>query len=139
MAKPPLPQTDDTVSVIKALLDGQSALLQGVNDLRANVVTRKQLQEFHELQASEMRTYVQAELEPIHNTLRHHSAHVGSIADRVARVESRVDAEIAVQEARPEIHDPHVAASHLSGSERRLRHRTALKPLRLSCEIISLQ
>ena len=89
---PPMPQIDDTVTMLKALLDGQSALLQGVNDLRTNVVTRKQLQEFHELQASEMRTYVQAELEPIHNTLRQYSAHVGPTADRVARVESRVDA-----------------------------------------------
>ena len=30
---PPMPQSDDTVTVLKALLDGQSALLQGVNDL----------------------------------------------------------------------------------------------------------
>ena len=59
---PPMPQNDDTALVLKALLDGQCALLQGVNDLRANVVTRQQLQTFHDLQATEMRTYVQAEL-----------------------------------------------------------------------------
>ena len=92
--------------VFKAFLDCQAALLQGVNDIRANVVTRQQLHAFHELQNTEMRTYVQAELTPIHNILRQHSAHVGFMADRVARVESRVDAGIAVQEARPEIHDP---------------------------------
>ena len=54
--------------MFKALLDGQAALLQGVNDLRTNVVTRQQLQAFYELQSKEMRTYVQAELAAIHNT-----------------------------------------------------------------------
>ena len=77
-----------------------------MNDLRANVVTRQQLQAFHELQATEMRTYVQAELKPIHNTLQQYPAHVGSMADRVARIESRFDAGNALQAARPEIHDP---------------------------------
>ena len=65
-----MPQSDDPASVFKALLDGQAALLHGVNDIRANVVTRQQLQAFHELQSTEMRTYVQAELAPIHNLLR---------------------------------------------------------------------
>ena len=67
---PPMPQSDDPASVFKALLDGQAALLQGVNDIRANVVTRQQLQAFHELQSTEMRFYVQAELAPIQNHLR---------------------------------------------------------------------
>ena len=91
---------------VKALLDGQSALLQGVNDIRANVVTRQQLQAFHDLQATEMRTYVQAELAPVHNTLRQYSADVGSMAERMSRIESRVDAGGVMSEARPEIHDP---------------------------------
>ena len=84
---PPMPAGDDTASVLKALLDGQSALLQSVNDIRANVVTRQQLQAFHDMQATEMRTYVQAELAPIHNALRHQSAHVGAMGDRVVRAE----------------------------------------------------
>ena len=102
---PPMPQSDDPASVFKALLDGQAALLQGVNDIRANVVTRQQLHAFHELQSTEMRTYVQAELAPIHNHLRQQSAHVGVMVDRVAQVESRM-ASLTVSEARPEIHDP---------------------------------
>ena len=89
---PPMPQSDDTASVFKALLDGQAALLQGVNDLRANAVTRQHLHVFQELQSREMRTYVQAELAPIHNALRQQSAHVGAMGDRVARVESRLEA-----------------------------------------------
>ena len=102
---PPMPQSDDPASVFKALLDGQAALLQGVNDIRANVVTRQQLQAFHELQSTEMRTHVQAELAPIHNHLRQQSAQVEVMVDRVAQVESRM-ASLTVSEARPEIHDP---------------------------------
>ena len=87
-----MPQSDDTASVFKAFLDDQAALLQGVNDLRANVVTRQQLHVFQELQSPEMRTYVQAELVPIHTALRQQSAHAGAMGDRVARVESRLEA-----------------------------------------------
>ena len=99
---PPMPAGDDTASVLKALLDGQSALLQGVNDIRANAVTRQQLQAFHDLQATEMRTYVQAELAPVHNTLRQYSADVGSVNDRVGRLELHS----GTGAARPEPHDP---------------------------------
>ena len=78
--------------MFKALLDGQAALLQGVNGLRANVVTRQQLHGFQKLQNQEMRTHVQAELSPMHTALRQQSAHVGAMGDRVARVESRLEA-----------------------------------------------
>ena len=37
---PPMPQSDDPASVVNALLGGQAALLQGVNDIRANAMTR---------------------------------------------------------------------------------------------------
>ena len=53
-----------------------------------------------------MRTYVQAELAPVHNTLRQYSADVGSMAERMSRIESRMDAGGVTTEARPEIHDP---------------------------------
>ena len=99
---PPMPAGDDTASVLKALLDGQSALLQGVNDIRANAVTRQQLQAFHGLQATEMRTYVQAELAPVHNILGQYSADAGSVNDRVGRLELHS----GTGAARPEPHDP---------------------------------
>ena len=103
---PQMPQNDDTASVLQALLAGQCSLLQGMNDLRANVVTRQQLQAFHDLQATEMCAYAQAELSPIHNTVRQHSANAGSMVERIARVESRIDAGGVIAKARPEIHDP---------------------------------
>ena len=83
---PPMPQSDDPASVFKALLEGQAALLQGVNDIRANAVTRQQLQAFHKLQSTEMRTYVQAELVPIHRDLQSQAAHVDALSAEVSQL-----------------------------------------------------
>ena len=102
---PPMPQSDDASSVLKAILDGQAALLQGVNDLRANVVTRHQLQAFHDLQTTEMRTYVQAELVPVHESFGQVSAQIGSIADRVKHIEKRVGSG-GLPSPGPNPHDP---------------------------------
>ena len=93
IASPPMPQSEDTASALQALLAGQAALLHGVNDLRANVVTRHQLQAFHELQTTEMRTYVQAELVPVHETFNQFSAQMGLIADRVRQIESHASSD----------------------------------------------
>ena len=83
------PALHNTASVLQALLEGQAALLQGVNDLRVNVVTRHQLHTFQQLQSQEMRTYVQAELTPILSAFSQMSSQVGLIADRMSRLEAR--------------------------------------------------
>ena len=68
IAPTPAPQQHDGPdAILQALLQGQNALLQGVNEMRANMVTTQTLAKFHELQSREMQTYVQAELVPIHN------------------------------------------------------------------------
>ena len=86
---PAAPVSHDTASVLQALLEGQAALLQGVKDLRANVVTPDQLQTFQQLQSQEMRTYVQAEFSPVHSAFSQMSSQVGLIADRMSRLEAR--------------------------------------------------
>ena len=74
------------------------AILDGVNDLRANTVTKATLREFHELQAEEMRTFVRAENAPLHHVVGQLSENVTNLArdsvtnfDRIGRVESRMD------------------------------------------------
>ena len=74
------------------------AILQGVNDLRANAVTRQTLTQFYELQSVEMRTYVQAELVPVHHGIR-------AVETSVGQLEARMSA-ANISEARPEPHDP---------------------------------
>ena len=53
-------------SVLNAILSGQNALISGVNELRANAVTRQSLTQFYQLQSRAMQAYVQAETAPLH-------------------------------------------------------------------------
>ena len=106
-AIPPPQHTDGPDAVLQALLRGQNALLEGVNEMRANMVTTQTLAKFHELQAREMQTYVQAELLPLHHglgevvrTVNEASAASSNQAARIAVLESQVG------DARPEPHDP---------------------------------
>ena len=92
---PPIPtpapiqvQQADSATVFQAILDGQAALLQGVNELRANAVTKQHLQTFHALQSQEMRTYVQAELAPVHAGFKELGTNMGKFSDRLDRIES---------------------------------------------------
>ena len=121
IASPPMPQAHDSASILKALLEGHAALIQGVNDLRANVVTRRQLQAFQELQTMELPTYVQAELVPAHETFIRISTHLGSIADRVNHIESPVNSGGAsgarASGTAPKIYEPH-PVEELPGSVR---------------------
>ena len=68
--------------ILQALLQGQNALLQGVNDMHANIVTTQTVARFHELQSREMQTYVQAELTPMHNG-------ISQVVARVAALEAQ--------------------------------------------------
>ena len=74
------------------------AILQGVNDLHANAVTRQTLTQFFEFQYVEMRTRVQAELTPIHHSIRAVEATVGQLEARMSSAN--------ISDARPETHDP---------------------------------
>ncbi len=47
------------------------AILEGVNELRANTVTKQTMQEFHMLQRAEYQAFVQAENAPLHNAVDH--------------------------------------------------------------------
>ena len=74
---------NDSNSVLQALLEGQSALIQGVNELRANAVTKEHLRTFQTLQAQAMHTYVQAELALVHASMNELSSQVGAFTDRI--------------------------------------------------------
>ncbi len=96
---PPMPHVETTDPTMKVLLDGQAALLRGVNELRSTVVTRDALAHFYELQSQEMQTYVSAETAPLHNAvgrLGHDTQQLSRDAvqqfDRIGRLESRFDA-----------------------------------------------
>ena len=85
---PPIPiptpaVANDSNSVLQALLEGQSALIQGDNELRANAVTKEHLRTFQNLQAQAMHTYVQAELTPVHASINELSSQVGAFTDRI--------------------------------------------------------
>ena len=86
---PAAPDSHDTASVLQTLLERRAALLQRINELRANVVTREQLQNFQQLQLQEMRAYVQAELAQVHSAVNQISSQIGLIADRIRLFEAR--------------------------------------------------
>ena len=90
---PPIPiptpvSPNDSASGFQALLEGQTALLQGANELRANVVTKEHLQKFQSLQSQAMQTYVQAELTPVHASFSELSSQVGALMDRIGSIEN---------------------------------------------------
>ena len=58
---PPMPQSNGPESILQVVLEGKNALLQGVNEMPANMVTTQTPAKFHELQSRDMQTYVQAE------------------------------------------------------------------------------
>ncbi len=96
---PPMPHVETTDPTMKMLLDGQAALLRGVNELRSTVVTRDALAHFYELQSQEMQTYVSAETAPLHDAvgrLGHDTQQLSRDAvaqfDRVGRLETQVEA-----------------------------------------------
>ena len=64
------------------------------------------MNDFLELQITEMRTYVQAELAPVHDSFRQLSSIVGPIVVRMGRLESR-DSGIAgnAKASAPDDHD----------------------------------
>ena len=73
-------------------------ILEGVNELRQNTVTKATLAEFRELQAAEMRTFVRAENAPLHNAVGKLCGDVTRLSqeaienfDRVGRLEAKVD------------------------------------------------
>ena len=47
---PPLPGSEPRDPAMQPLLDGQQALIKGVNELRSSVVTRESLAELYQLQ-----------------------------------------------------------------------------------------
>ncbi len=91
------------------------AILEGVNEIRANAVTKQTLQELYLLQRSEYQAFVQAETVPLHNAMSHVAHDVVELQrgqveqfDRVGRLESRVDSWAASSgsEPGPELNDP---------------------------------
>ncbi len=74
------------------------AILEGVNELRKNSVTKETLKEFRELHNAEMRAFVRAEAAPLHDAvgrLGHDTQQLSKDAvaqfDRVGRLETRFD------------------------------------------------
>ena len=55
------------------------AILDGVNELRAEPVTNETLKEFRELQTEEMRTFVRAEHAPLHEAVSNVSQSVANL------------------------------------------------------------
>ena len=84
-------------SVLNAILSGQNALISGVNELRANAVTRQSLTQFYQLQSRAMQAYVQAETAPLHRGVAEIVSEVtqltlGSVlnTERIGRLEGRL-------------------------------------------------
>ena len=76
---PPMPgQSVDPVT---------QALLDGINDIKSNMITRSTLREFHQLQAEEMRTFVRAEMAPLHGAVGQLSDEMTDLKERVTKVE----------------------------------------------------
>ena len=123
---PALP--NDSASVLQALLEGQSALLQGVNELRANVVTKDHLRTFQALQSQAMHTYVQTELTPVHASFSELSSQVGALTDRIVRIEANPGQGSAsgdeIESMRREIDKTHVTI--LNASDPALRQIAVL-------------
>ena len=86
---PAAPDSHDTSSVLQTLLERRAALLQRIVELRANVGTREQLQNFQQLQLQEMQAYGPAELAQVHSAVNPISSQIGLIADRIRLFEAR--------------------------------------------------
>ncbi len=89
---PPLPGNAPVDPALQALLDGQAALIKGVNELRANVVTRDALAKFYELQSQEMQTFVLAETAPLHSGLSRVASDVTLLSQTAVKDTNRIDA-----------------------------------------------
>ena len=72
---------------LKAILDGQQALLNSVNELKSAVVTGEHLSQFHKLQKAEMQTYVAAEKSHLHSTVHSLAEDVTSLRTQVSVLE----------------------------------------------------
>ncbi len=92
------------------------AILEGVNEIRANAVTKQTMQELYLLQRAEYQAFVQAETAPLHSAVGHIARDVVELqrgqvidSDRLGKLESRVEAghpSGASSEPGPELHDP---------------------------------
>ena len=120
---PPIPipapvLPNDSASVLQALLEGQTALPHGVNELRANVVTKEHLRTFQALQSQAMHTYVQTELTPVHASFSELSSQVGALTDRIVRIEANPGQGSAsgngIESMRREIQKTHVKTLNAS-------------------------
>jgi len=87
---PPLPGTADPTML---------AILEGVNELRKNPVSKDALKQIVDLQRQEFQSVVQAENEPLHRAVSHLGQSYEQLAqdavqqfDRIGRLESRFDA-----------------------------------------------
>jgi hypothetical protein len=74
------------------------AILEGVNEIRANAVTKQTMQELYLLQRAEYQAFVQAETAPLHNAVGHIARDVVELqrgqvmdSDRIGRLETRLD------------------------------------------------
>ena len=106
---PPIPITepaDNTPdSVLKAIFACQSALIQGVNELRASAVTRESLTQFYGLQSRATQAYVQAETTPLHRSVAAIDSDVKDMKQGISRLEAQMMSGSS-GEARAEPHDP---------------------------------
>ena len=66
------------------------AILSGVNELRANAVTRQTLTQFYDLQTEEMRVCVEAETAPMHHGIDRIATDQRAMHDRIGRLESQL-------------------------------------------------
>ena len=93
----PFSQGDTLDAVLKATFEGVTALVQGMQEMRASAVTRQTLTELYKLQLQEMQIYVQAETAPLHRSVK-------NVMDSMQQLELRVAS--GNPAARPEPHDP---------------------------------
>ena len=90
-APPALPGAEPRDPALQAILDGQQALLMGMNELRTNVVTRQNLAELYKLQRDELQTFVAAETEQLHSGLGQVAGEMQKIAQDTVRNSERVE------------------------------------------------
>ncbi len=80
---PPLPGKDRDPML--------AVILEGVNEIRANAVTKDVLKSYHDKLSDEFKTYVLAETAPLHTGMQHLSEEVAATKSRLSQLEARMD------------------------------------------------
>ena len=89
---PPLPGNPDSLTeALAPMTQALNHLVTGVNEMRANLVTRNDLVEFRELQSEEIKAVVTAHYEPLREAVVELQKGQVVDSDRIGRLETRVE------------------------------------------------